>query len=93
MNRRGFLKFLGAGVAGIALEEAIPFNRVWFFPKKIVIPEVDVTPFATIYYSQDALNVLKANMPFESIIKNRPPLPHANGPFRLFQYKLNGENF
>lgn len=30
---------LGAGVAGIALEQAIPFSRVWSFPKKIVVPE------------------------------------------------------
>lgn len=36
-DRRGFLKFLGLGVAGIALEEAIPFNRVWSFPKQIVV--------------------------------------------------------
>lgn len=36
-ERRGFLKLFGAGVAGIALEQAIPFNRVWSFPKKIVI--------------------------------------------------------
>jgi hypothetical protein len=35
MERRGFLKFLGAGVAGIALEQAIPFGRVWSFPSTI----------------------------------------------------------
>lgn len=35
MNRRHFISaLLGAG-AGLALEEAIPFNRVWFFPKEI----------------------------------------------------------
>ena len=39
MDRRGFLGLLGMGVAGIALEQAIPFNRVWSFPKKIVIPD------------------------------------------------------
>lgn len=38
MERRGFLKFLGASVAGIALEQAIPFNRVWSFPKEIIFP-------------------------------------------------------
>lgn len=26
----------GAGVAGLALEQAIPFGRVWSFPSKIV---------------------------------------------------------
>jgi hypothetical protein len=39
VNRRGFFKFLGIGVAGIALEQAIPLGRVWSFPSKIVIPE------------------------------------------------------
>lgn len=37
MNRRNFLSLLSSGVAGIALKEAIPFNRVWSFPKQIVI--------------------------------------------------------
>lgn len=39
MNRRGFLQVLGIAVGGIALEQAIPFNRVWSFPKNIVIPK------------------------------------------------------
>lgn len=37
MNRRELFKFLGAAIGGIALEQAIPFNRVWSFPKKIVL--------------------------------------------------------
>lgn len=37
MNRRSFLSLFSAGVAGIALEQAIPLGRVWSFPKKIVI--------------------------------------------------------
>ncbi len=37
MDRRGFLKFFSAGVAGLALEQAIPLGRVWSLPKKIVI--------------------------------------------------------
>jgi hypothetical protein len=39
MNRRGFLQGLGAMISGIAIEKAIPFNRVWSFPKEIVIPK------------------------------------------------------
>jgi hypothetical protein len=35
MDRRGFLTTLLGSPAGLALEEAIPFNRVWFFPQKI----------------------------------------------------------
>jgi len=37
MDRRNFLKGLGALVGGIAINEAIPFNRVWSFPKEIKI--------------------------------------------------------
>lgn len=39
MNRRGFLKGIGAVIGGIAIDQAIPFNRVWSFPKEIVIPQ------------------------------------------------------
>lgn len=38
MNRRNFLSLLSAGIAGIALEQAIPLGRVWSFPKEIVVP-------------------------------------------------------
>ncbi len=40
MDRRRFLSMFGLGVAGIALGEAIPFNRVWSFPSKIVVPNL-----------------------------------------------------
>jgi hypothetical protein len=39
MNRRNFLSLFSAGVAGIALEQAIPLGRVWSFPKEIVIAQ------------------------------------------------------
>lgn len=38
MDRRGFLRSIGLGIGGIALEQAIPLGRVWSFPKKIVVP-------------------------------------------------------
>ena len=37
MNRRGFLSLFGMGIAGIAIDQAIPLGRVWSFPKKIII--------------------------------------------------------
>lgn len=37
MDRRSFLKGLGLIVGGVAINEAIPFNRVWSFPKEIKI--------------------------------------------------------
>jgi hypothetical protein len=44
MNRRNFLSLFSAGIAGIALEQAIPLGRVWSFPKEIVIPRFPVMP-------------------------------------------------
>lgn len=38
MNRRGFFCLLGGTIAGLVLDEAIPFGRVWSFPSAIVIP-------------------------------------------------------
>ena len=35
MDRRDFLSLFGMTAGGIALEQAIPFNRVWSFPKEI----------------------------------------------------------
>jgi hypothetical protein len=47
MNRRNFLSLFSAGVAGLALEQAIPLGRVWSFPKKIVIARpVEVGAFS-----------------------------------------------
>ena len=37
VSRRGFIGLFGAAAAGVLLEEAIPFGRVWSFPKNIVI--------------------------------------------------------
>ena len=39
MNRRGFLSLFGLGIAGIALEQAVPLGRVWSFPSEIVLPD------------------------------------------------------
>jgi hypothetical protein len=43
MDRRKFILLMSASAAGIALDQAIPFGRVWSFPSKIVIakPIVD----------------------------------------------------
>jgi hypothetical protein len=41
-DRRTFLKGIGTLVGGIAIEKAIPFNRVWSFPSVIKIPECQI---------------------------------------------------
>jgi hypothetical protein len=37
MDRRNFITGIGTLIAGIAIEEAMPFGRVWSFPKEIQI--------------------------------------------------------
>jgi hypothetical protein len=38
VDRRNFFRLLGAGAAGLALQQAIPFGRVWSFPSQLVLP-------------------------------------------------------
>ena len=59
MNRRNFLSLFSAGVASIALEQAIPLGRVWSFPKKIVIPNVFLK---TEWITEESLRILKRNL-------------------------------
>jgi hypothetical protein len=37
MNRRGFISLLAAAAGGVVLDRAIPFGRVWSFPKNPVL--------------------------------------------------------
>lgn len=63
MNRRGFLASLGMLVGGLALEEAIPFNRVWSFPSKVVVTAPNFALFPNFYYyDRKALEVLKRKL-------------------------------
>lgn len=41
MNRRKFFNLIVLGAGGILLDQAIPFNRVWSFPKRIVLAGFD----------------------------------------------------
>jgi hypothetical protein len=61
MNRRNFLSLFSAGVAGLALEQAIPLGRVWSFPKKIVIPPRNVF-LKTEWVSMETLRIWKRNL-------------------------------
>lgn len=53
MNRRKFFTNLAEVVGGVSLLEAIPFNRVWSFPKKIVVPKpkIRIESGSTFYYA------------------------------------------
>lgn len=57
MNRRRFLGWMGAIVGGVALEQAIPFHRVWSFPK-----EIKIAPLITLDKLNYAFVPLKANI-------------------------------
>jgi len=59
MDRRKFLGLFSAGIAGIALEQAIPLGRVWSFPKKIVIPNIFLT---TEWITEESLRILQRNL-------------------------------
>lgn len=59
MNRRGFLQLLGMSVGGLALDQAIPFNRVWSFPSKIVVPKTAFDYSARLVVAEEqALRIL-----------------------------------
>ena len=63
MDRRGFLKLFTAGVAGIALEQAIPLGRVWSFPKEIVIAPCAGNAFLNVeWITMETLRTLKRNL-------------------------------
>ena len=61
MNRRSFLGLLGAAIAGVAVEQVIPFGRIWSFPKEIVIAPAD-TFLATDWISMKTLMVLREKL-------------------------------
>jgi hypothetical protein len=68
MNRRGFLQLLGGTVAGLAIEEAIPFGRVWSFPSKIVIPTYPESIFHEVYYRSEAVKTLAGTFKFPAVV-------------------------
>ena len=49
-------------VAGIAIEEAIPFNRVWSFPSQIVIAEPPLLTMPMI--TRECIRILEKNLKF-----------------------------
>src|SRR5208282_4468213 len=54
IDRRRFLQMLGFGAAGVALEQAIPLNRVWFLPRRIILPGQLLVP------ANASLRIIKA---------------------------------
>lgn len=80
MERRNFLKSLGAMIAGVALEQAIPLGRVWSFPKEIklfraeepILAAVYFDPafISRIYYDPIAIREWQANTQFVDVMKH-----------------------
>lgn len=79
MDRRGFLKlFGGAAAAGVAAP-LIPFNRVWSFPKNIVIAKTfadfEIGDMVTIEHCSVPLTVTRV---FPDRVLLRPFVPHVS---------------
>lgn len=80
LSRRGFLSGLGALVGGIAIEQAIPFGRVWSFPKEVkCLNAVTTVPhMATMYYDKMALSRLVENFGFAKVEESTPATVHKS---------------
>jgi hypothetical protein len=79
MDRRGFLKLFSSGIAAAAVAPVIPFNRVWSFPKEIVIPKsAGVLKVGDIF-------TIRTRAAFQIgdvvAIKDELGIPGYNGPF------------
>lgn len=73
MNRRSFLTGLASLIGGVAVAEAIPFNRVWSFPSNIIIPEIryqQAFDNAVVWYNQEALAMLARNLTLDKHFAN-----------------------
>jgi hypothetical protein len=60
MDRRGFLRLFGAGVAGIALDQAIPLGRVWSFPSELFVARNKFIPIE--FITAQTLRKLQNNL-------------------------------
>jgi hypothetical protein len=91
-DRRGFLKMFTGGVAGIALEQAIPLGRVWSFPSKIEIvrlPAFCIGDLVTI----EGLNIFEGS-DFEPSMPRVFLVSHVNeSDLEVHPRPLIGENF
>lgn len=81
MDRRKFLGLFSAGVAGIALEQAIPLGRLWSFPKKIVIAKPALSQFDYVQNYNRALRVYALEIGDIVTIKSSLHFPGYIGPF------------
>jgi hypothetical protein len=64
MNRRRFLGLLGLGAATVAAEQVIPFNRVWSFPKQIVMPPLGSVRFIKAWDPRENRMLYRFDMAF-----------------------------
>lgn len=69
MNRRGFLSLLGGVFAAGALNEVIPFGRVWSFPSKITVPTLTIEEFTEAYIEPAVESLLTTSMITEEALK------------------------
>lgn len=88
-SRRGFLQLFGLAIGGLALEQAIPFNRVWSFPSQIVVPsDAELAYLSAIYYDRRVLDMLTSRFKFSALLASAS-LPHSQGiPISFKRYHL-----
>lgn len=77
MDRRNFLGLLGLGAGGILLDQAIPFNRAWSFPKEIIAApyfggNIFLTPEII---TRETLRILHQKMDFIACINREYCIP------------------
>lgn len=80
MDRRIFLRNLVGAAAAAAAVPAIPFNRVWSFPKEIILPRLTFAELENRYLSP-AVRQLAFDIGDIVTIKNAIGVPGYLGPF------------
>lgn len=94
MNRRNFLTGLATLIGGVAIESAIPFNRVYSFPSNIVIPSSTYNTYlygsdAIVFYKKDWMEKLKQQFILTNFSSIKP-LPKTEKKLVFYTYQIAG---
>lgn len=96
MNRRNFLSGLATLIGGVAIEAAIPFNRVYSFPSKVVVPytyidfDKEYARLVTVYYEKPWMDNLRKQTLLLAFSENRPLPRNENKSIKFVTYNFVG---